>query len=240
VVQRRSDEQQGQVVPALLLVVVSLLFLGFAFAQYGSAGNQSVQIQTAADSAAVAGAHRLRDATLSSTVQEELRAAFPFGAAMADGLAVVEPVGLQTVACAAATTNWAGNPHRSGLGCGGVEASADAGSVSVHVVGPAGEVADGPAQVEGMQFQANATARVVVGDCPVISGSVEGRAVADWIAQSLAESLGTPAPSCWTPQDSQVVEELLLLPPAQQLAAIGPAQPLVVAVTQGVRVEIVH
>src|SRR3712207_2118481 len=46
---RRSDENGGQVFPALLLVVVALFFLGLLFAQVGSAGDQAVQVQTAAD-----------------------------------------------------------------------------------------------------------------------------------------------------------------------------------------------
>ncbi len=44
--------------------MAALLFLGLLFAQVGSASEQKTQTQTAADSAAVAATHQLRDATI--------------------------------------------------------------------------------------------------------------------------------------------------------------------------------
>jgi Flp pilus assembly protein TadG len=240
-IRRRRHEQEGQVALALLLVVVALLFLGFAFAQVGSAGDQAVQTQTAADSAAVAAGHRLREATLSTTVHELLPAAFAFGAPLAAPVPFVTLAGLDGVACAAAVANWGDNPHRSGLGCGDVTTSAAAGEVTSGVTGPAGEVSGaGPVDTAGIGSQKQTTARVLVADCPVAAASAQGQAVADWIAQTAAEQLGTPAPVCFTPADATVLAQLALLPVPAQVAAVGPLAPLLDAAEQGMRVEIVR
>jgi hypothetical protein len=235
---RRSDQQEGQVIPALLLVVVCLVFLGFLYAQYGSAGDQAVQTQTAADSAAVADAHRLRDAALSQTVHQQLPAAFAFGAELVRGIPAVPATGLLAIACDAATANWSAPPHKSGLDCGAITVTSGAGTVEVRLVAPAGEVADGPAQVQGVAPRAGSTARVVVSRCPEGAMSAAGKAVADWIAQNMA--LAAPAPSCYTAEDELVLKKLLLLSPAGQVAAIGPAAPLLDAVSQGMTVEIIR
>jgi hypothetical protein len=238
---RRRDEQEGQVSLALLFVVFALLFLGFAFAQVGSAGDQAVQAQTAADSGAVAAAHQVRDATLSTTVHEQLPAAFAFGAPLAAVVPLVTVAGLDTAACDAATTNWSDNPHRSALGCGDLAVTADAGAVTADLTGPAGEVENvGPLDVTAQRPHMSATARVVVASCPQALASPQGRAVADWIAQTTAQQLGTPAPLCYTPADATVLAQLSLLPVPAQVAAVGPLTPLLDAVERGMRVEIVR
>jgi hypothetical protein len=226
----------------LLLVVVSLLFIGLVFSQVGSAGDQAVQAVTAADAAAVAGAHAVRDAGVSRTVHESLPVEFPFGAGFVAGVRVLPVPDLPGVACAAAVDNWTGNPHRSALGCGDLAVSGVGGEVTVRLTGPAGEVAGGPADVASARPAATATARVVLTRCPAPPGATpQGRAVAHWIAQTTADALDSPLPGpCLTPTDREVLEQLALLPEAAQLAAVGPAPPLLDSVTRAFHTEIIH
>jgi len=237
---RGRDEQEGQALPALLLVVLALLFLAFAFAQVGSAGDQATQTQTVADSGAVAAAHILRDAGVSATVHQTLPQAFAFGGPFSASLPVVPAAGLLDAACSAASTNWSSNTHAGQLTCGALQVSAGTGSASVDVNAPAGEVYDGPLDVTSTHATATATARVIVARCPQVAGSAAGVAVADWIAQNTASFYGTPAPQCLTPADLEVLANLQELTIPQQLAAIGPPAPLVLAVAKGTRVEIVR
>jgi hypothetical protein len=77
VIPRKKNEQEGQVMTPLLLVVVFLIFLALMFSQVGSSGDQAVQTQTAADSGSVTGAHILRDAGISRTVQRDVAGRLP-------------------------------------------------------------------------------------------------------------------------------------------------------------------
>jgi hypothetical protein len=233
-------EQEGQVIPALLLLVVALLFVGLAFSQVGSAGDQGTQVQTAADSAAVADAHVLRTAGISRTVHTAMPATFAFGAAYAADVPVILPTGLLATACNAANSNWSSNPHQSGLNCGEVQVAAGAGTAAVTVTAPAGEIADRPLDVQGVRPHARATATVVLTECPAAAGATpEGTALAHWIAQTTAATFGGPSPICLTPQDEKLLADLALLPPAAQLAAVGPPVPTLDAVTRAFRVQII-
>lgn len=223
----------------LLLVVVSLLFLALIFGQVGSAGDQATQTQTAVDSGAVAGAHRLRDAGISQTVHQGLLEAFAFGEPFSAGVPHLTLAGMTQSVCGAASANWAANPHRSGLSCSDLRISASTGAVAVDALGPSGEVVKGPADVTSARFRSAATARVVLARCPAPVAGPAGVAVAHWIAQATSAAFGTPGPTCFTPADAQRLVELEVLPLPEQLAAIGPAQPILDAVTHGFVVEIV-
>ena len=236
----RRDEQTGQVIPALLLVVVALLFLGLLFAQVGSAGDHATQAQTAADSAAVADAHILRDAGISQTIREPLPAAFAFGPLFAQNLPTVVASNLSTTACDTAASNWSEN-HRSTISCGDVLVSAGTGTVTVKITGPADQVVHGPTDVSSERPKARATARVVLAECPVLTTATpEGVAVAHWIAQTTATAMGGSSLVCFTPQDAKLLEKLALLPVSEQLGAVGPPTPIVNAATHAFRAQIVR
>jgi hypothetical protein len=143
--------------------------------------------------------------------------------------------------CGAASANWSANPHHSGLTCANVQISAGPGAVTVNAISPSGEVVDGPAEVTSVRFRSAATARVVLARCPTPATDTDaaGVAVAHWIAQTASARFGTSGPACLTPADAQLLTELDLLPLPQKLAAIGPSQPILDAVTRGFVVEIV-
>lgn len=235
------DREEGQVIPALLLVVVGLLLLGLLFAQVGSAAEQKTQTRTATDSGAVAAAHELRDATL-------VRSGFTL--AGAHGFAVafraVPPVVQRphATACAAARTNWNSNPHGGAvLDCAGSLRVATAGEqVRVRLLAPAGQVVTGPVDVSSERALAEATARLVVARCGRTGNAIQ-TALAHWIIDDLASTLGIPAAPCVDAADDSVIEDLDELYadyPAAAIAAVGPPQPILALARRSLRTEIVR
>jgi hypothetical protein len=229
---RRQEE--GQTLLALLLVMVALLFLGLMYAQVGSAADQKTQTQTAADAAAVAAAHQVRDGAI-SLATTQFAAQVSYGALFAGLLPVVAtPHG---TACTAAQQNWGGNPHHGGLDCGSLSAAVAGDSVTVDLTGPAGEIADGPADVAGQRTTAHAQARIVVTSCPVpaLPGA---KAVGDWIMDRVAQQLGAQGPTCTTPADTTLLARLDTFPQLAP-AAIGPPNLVLVAASGNFRVELI-
>src|SRR5438270_7463774 len=105
---RRLTGEEGQVFPALLLVVVVLLFAGLAIGQLGSASDQRGQTQTAADAAAVAAAQQM----LAQAILDNGTGALPPG--LADHVQLSGDYTAPAVAaCSAANHNWTANAHRT-------------------------------------------------------------------------------------------------------------------------------
>src|SRR3954465_3186782 len=53
--------QEGQIIPGLVMIMVSLIIVGMLFFQIGRAAVFSTDAQTGADAAALAGARNIRD-----------------------------------------------------------------------------------------------------------------------------------------------------------------------------------
>jgi hypothetical protein len=229
---RGDGEEEGQVIPALLLAVVAIVFLGLLFSQVGSAAEQKTQTRTVADSAAVAATHLRRDATLVDASHQLTNTwAIPIFATIPP-----LPAPLRATACAAAQRNWTANPHRKAFSCGADLAMTTTGDgVQVDVAAPSGQVVTGPVDVSAERAKASATTRIVLDRCPRAFGA--GRAVADWIADQTMRTLGASS-SCFDAGDEAVFEEFDLYP-ATAAAAIGPPQPILDAVRAQLRVQIV-
>jgi type II secretory pathway pseudopilin PulG len=187
---RRADEEDGQVFPALLLVVVVLLLGALALAQLGSASDQRGQTQTAADAAAVAAAHEVLAAAVAAAPT-----ALPPGLISHLGLnPVVHDPAAQ--GCDAALRNWNLNAHRSSLSCHALRWSFPApNSVAVTLDAPAGEVVDGPARSSGTAARAAATARVIFRRCPD-AGNRLADAVVGTLVDAVARELGQGDAGC--------------------------------------------
>ncbi len=227
--------EEGQIVLALLLAVVAVLFLGLVYAQVGSAAEQKTQTQTAADSAAVAAAHLVRDyAITQAPLGLEWSFRPQFTAAIASG---VYPE-VQAAACGAAQRNWDGNPHGgTSLDCGaGLVAAWGADQVRVDLLAPPGQVVDGPADVAGVRERASAVARVAQAHCP--AGSAVPSMVARWILDRTMQTLGR-AGGCFTPADQAALDELDEASLGTVMAAVGPPGPILDEVRSSVRVELV-
>jgi hypothetical protein len=226
------DREEGQITPALLLAVVALIFLGLLFAQVGSASEQKTQTQTAADSAAVAATHQLRDATLlevAATIPWQVRPLF-------EPLTAWRPE-LTAAACAAARRNWGENPHSGGLGCGDVLLAGTGDGVRVEVIAPPGQVVDGPADVAGERAEARSVSRITFVRCPEL-GQVKQTALAHWLVDRTMARLGHPS-DCFTFADRLLLEILDTWPfPAAQ-AVIGSPERILGAVRESLRIEIV-
>jgi hypothetical protein len=229
---RRPEEEEGQIAPALLLVVAALVFLGLLFAQVGSASEQKTQTQTAADSAAVAATHQLRDAAVLDSADELPLYIRPVFAALTGW----QPE-LTQAACAAAQRNWQANPHSAGLGCGDVQLAGTGSGVQVGVIAPPGQVVDGPADVEGAQAQASAVARVSFVECPEL-GSLKRTAIAHWLIDATMARLEQPS-DCFTLVDGMQFELLALTPFPLAEALIGPPGEILDAVRRSTRIEII-
>lgn len=230
---RRPEGEEGQIAPALLLVVVALVFLGLLFAQVGSASEQKTQTQTAADSAAVAATHELRDTTVleaAALIPWQIRPVFT-------AVTGWHP-DLTAAACSAARRNWSENPHGgAGLGCGDVYLSGTGSGVRVGVIAPSGQVVDGPADVESARAQADAVTRVAFVRCPTLS-QAKPTALAHWLVDRTTERLGTHS-DCFTPADAARLEVLDTWPLPEARAAIGPPAPILTAVRGSLRIEII-
>ena len=225
-------EEQGQVIPPLLLAVVALLFLGLLVAQVGSAAEQKTQTRSVADSAAVAAAHDVRDTTIAASSHQIPHSWAP---AIFAAIPILTPA-LAEVGCDAAQRNWTSNPHDSGLSCGDVSVSRTTGGARVSVTAPAGEGFEGPADATGQRARATAVTRVVLDECPLMAG-VPG-ALAHWIADRTMAQLGRPS-SCYTPADEASLEPLDLYPWTAP-AAVGPPNLIVDAVRRQMRIEIIQ
>ena len=225
----------------LLLVMTTLLFLGLMYAQIGSAADQRTQTQTAADAASVSAAHQLRDFTIGSSARQ-----LPYSFGVQLQAVVLPSPALRPPACSAAVQNWAGNPHHSPLDCNsalGVAALGD--RVRAEVNGPAGEVVDGPADVQAQRSRTSSIARVVLDHCPAGLGNGYRQAIADRIADEVVLELGVSgARSCFAGEESVLgeLEELYEDPytTAEAIALIGEPNSIAGAVRQGFRIEIVE
>src|SRR5437879_5067290 len=62
----RHEHEEGQVLPALLVLVLAMLVLGMALLQMGRASTVRSQAQTAADAAVLAGARELERHVISA------------------------------------------------------------------------------------------------------------------------------------------------------------------------------
>jgi hypothetical protein len=240
VTHRLHEQEEGQIIPALLLVVVVLLFFGLLFAQVGSAAEQKTQTQTAADSAAVAAAHQLRD---SKTVEAAHLMPYWFGRVFNT---VIQPVPqYANTACSTAQFNWSSNPHGgTSIDCAtSLLVTNDLRAVHVDLTTPRDQVTHGPVDVSDDRARAIATARVSMSHCPRGLLNYTQKAVADWVADSTLmalharDSLG----SCLPPSELTYLENLdknTLTMPAV-LATIGPPEPILTAVRNGLYAELV-
>lgn len=207
-VPERRDGQEGQVVLALLLVVVVLLFGALALGQLGSAADQNVQAGTAVDAAAVAAAQELlRDAAL--------RAPEGLPPGLAAKLGAFPPPGALPAAagCDAAQRNWEANSHRSGLPCSDVqllEVTPD--RVRMEVDTPPGELVSGPAgDVSQQRATSRAAAAVTFTACPSERGLLG--AVLRALVDATGEQLDLPA-RCRGRSELEHLLDALLTPPA--------------------------
>jgi hypothetical protein len=226
--------EEGQIIPALLLVVVALLLFGLLFTQVGSAAEQKTQTQTAADSAAVASTHRVRDIA----VITGSRLLPPVYRTVFDGIVPPPPV-LQSLACDAAQRNWGANPHGgTSIDCGGsLTVNAAGALVFVALTTPADQVVHGPVDVSADRATARATARVAFARCPFFPSAVR-TAVAHFISDATMTSMGAAPGGCFNAADGSVMTALSHTPwliPAK----VGPPQPILTAVRNGLRVELV-
>ncbi|GAB3242095.1 hypothetical protein GCM10027456_09640 [Kineosporia babensis] len=212
--------------------MAALLFLGLLFAQVGSASEQKTQTQTAADSAAVAATHQMRDAAILQSAGEipwRLNLLFaPLGGFEAD---------LTGAACAAAQRNWGDNPHSAGLGCGDVYLAGTGDGVQVGVLAPPGQVIDGPADVQGSRAQAAATTRIVFEQCPDL-GQLNRTALAHWLIDTTMARFGTDS-DCFTFADAMHLEVLEILPFPEVSIVLGPPDEVLDAVRESMRIEII-
>jgi hypothetical protein len=233
VIRRHRGGEEGQIVPALLLAVVAILFFGLLFAQVGSAAEQKTQAQTATDSAAVASTHAVRDFAITSTAPT-----MPWSFAVVFTATLMPPPRLQQTSCVAARRNWDANPHRgAGIDCGGGLRTVPTGDgVRVDLTAPAGQVVTGPADAAEARAQASATARVVQARCPLAPGLQ--MALARWILDNSLMSLGVDS-SCFTAADQTLLDELQEWSFGAAVAAVGPPQPILDVVRNSTRVEIV-
>ena len=234
---RRSEpdsEEEGQIILALLLVVVVLIFFGLLFAQVGSAADQKTQTQTAADSGAVAGAHRLRDAAIVQSSR-----VIPYSFVDIFSTVPVPDLLLSSTACDAVQRNWNANPHGgAGINCSqNVLVNATTGSVKVAFIAPADQVVKGPAEVSAERAQASATARVSFTRCSTLTGAQ--KAITDWLINATLTSAGSPGGNCFSPDDEVMLKKLDKDPEAAAIA-IGPPGRILKAVQAGTRVELVN
>ena len=239
-IRKHRGEDEGQIIPALLLVVVAILFLGLLFAQVGSASEQKTQTQTATDSAAVASTHQVRDFAISSGARM-LVTRWGFGVIFA-AVPQVFPQ-LHGTACAAAQRNWDSNPHGGAtIDCAGsLSAVATGDGVRVDLTAPAGQVVTGPADTDGKRAEASATARVVRADCPSLISSPIQKAIEDWILDRSLQTLGVSS-DCFTGDDEDTLddfEDLFEESFGAAAAAIGPPGLILDVVRKNTRVELV-
>lgn len=229
---RREDD--GQIAIALLMLMVLLVFLGFVFTQVGSAADQKTQTQTAADSAAVAVGHQLRDRGVAAA-RSLFVVQFPKLGAVLVGLP--EPTGTPSpIACAAAQANWDRAIHDRALSCNDVMVSQNADTVAVHVTAPQGQVADGPADTADARAEALATATIVLRRCPS-AATPEEAAVAHWLADAARKRLFASGPVCSTPADAELLVQLET-GPAPGTPVIPDPAALLVHVSEGFRVQL--
>ncbi len=202
----------------------------------GSAAEQKTQAQTAADSAAVAATHQVRDFSIA---RAPLGMPWSFKAVFTPIAAAVPFPQVQAAACDAAQRNWSQNPHRgTAIDCGGSLFARSAGSrIQVALTAPAGQVVRGPAEVEAEAAKATAVARVTFARCPQVGTEVQ-TAVARWILDQSLRSLGGGS-SCFTPADEELLDELDEGSLGAASLAIALPGPILDAVRQSVRVELV-
>jgi hypothetical protein len=234
VIQRHRGEDEGQVLPALLLAVVAILFFGLLFTQVGSAAEQKTQAQTATDSAAVAGTHQVRDFAFTSTAPT-----MPWSFAIIFAAVPQIPPRPHAAACSAAQRNWSSNPHGgTAIDCGGsLSAVATGDGVRVDLTAPAGQVVTGPADASDQRAEASAVARVVFARCPLLVVPIH-RAIANWILDNSLRTLGVTS-SCFTAADETLLDEVEEWSFGTAAAAIGPPGPILDAVRSSTRVELV-
>jgi hypothetical protein len=233
---RPDGGEEGQIAPALLLVVFVLLFVGLLLTQVGSAAEQKTQTQTAVDSAAVAATHQVRDFSIA---RAPLDLPWSFKAVFTP-TAVAAPVPqVQAAACSAAQRNWSENSHgATAIDCAGsLFAQSNGDRVQVDLTAPAGQVVAGPAKVADQAAKADAVARVAFARCPVVGTEIQ-TAVASWILDQSLRSLGVSS-ACFTPDDTTLLDKLDEESLGAASALVGPPNPILDAVRQSVRVELV-
>lgn len=246
---RRLREEEGQIFPALLLVVVVLLFGALAIGQLGSASDERGQARTAADAAAVAAAQQLL-----------ARAVVVSPPGLPPGLAGRIDMGgsyslPDAAGCAAARRNWEAN-HDSSLACGPGDYDFGSASIRVRLTSPAGEIVDGPAaDTSGTRSRAQATAAVRFVRCPDGYGPLADRILGAW-TDSAAQRLGLGDPGCgpsWSVLDTELnpvvelVDETLASaaplpspPPPPDLSGLPSRNAAFEAIVRSFRVEIVE
>jgi hypothetical protein len=239
-IRRHRGEEEGQIIPALLLTVVAILFLGLVFVQVGSAAEQKTQTQTATDSAAVASTHQVRDFAI-TTGAHLMITEWAFGVVFAAVPQVVPQV--QAASCDAVQRNWNANPHKGAqIDCGGsLVAFATGDGVQVNLTAPPGQVVDGPAEADNERAKASARARVVLARCPELITTPIHKALQDWILDRSLLTIGVNS-NCFTADDETELvelEELFEDSFGAAAAAIGPPGPILDVVRRSTRVELV-
>jgi hypothetical protein len=239
-IRRHRGEEEGQIIPALLLTVVAILFLGLVFVQVGSAAEQKTQTQTATDSAAVASTHQVRDFAI-TTGAHLVITEWAFGVVFAAVPQVVPQV--QAASCDAVQRNWNANPHKGAqIDCGGsLVAFATGDGVQVNLTAPPGQVVDGPAEADNERAKASARARVVLARCPELITTPIHKALQDWILDRSLLTIGVNS-NCFTADDETELvelEELFEDSFGAAAAAIGPPGLILDVVRRSTRVELV-
>jgi hypothetical protein len=231
----RTDQEEGQVVLPLLLVVVALLFFGLVYFQVGAAVDQKVQAQTAGDSGVVAAVHVIRDDRIARTART-----MPFSFAGIFAGIPGPATGPAQAACSAAVRNWASGPHQGrSIGCGDVSLTPTVSGARVRLRSPTGVIADGPVDLSGQDVRSAAQARVTDIGCPgsAVVARAGAKAVADWVMDTMMASLGG-ASSCLTGQDISVLQAMDKKPWTAP-AAIGDPRAVLTAVRRATQVEII-
>lgn len=202
---RRLKGEEGQVFPALLLVVVVLLFAGLAIGQLGSASDQHGQTQTAADAAAVAAAQQM----LAQAILLDGPTGLPPG--LANHLHLTGDATLPSIAaCNAANRNWTSNSHRTAtLNCPAtLSVQLAANHADVDLQPPAGDIVSGPAaDTSDQATEAGARADVVFDHCPDSGryGNL-GAKILGVVVDHTARALGLPDPGCGPPGLDKLLE----------------------------------
>ena len=143
----RRHEEEGQVLPVLLVLVVATLALGFTLFSVGRASNLRTEAQTAADAAALAAVGNLK---------QQLRAlALLQLPDIVTGPGVIDDTGLETASACAAAADYADRNGARLVGCrrSGLQ-------VRVETETDESVGASAPDGVEGRRGEAEAVAEV--------------------------------------------------------------------------------
>lgn len=215
--------EEGQVFPALLLVVVVLVSLGFAVVQLGSAGDQKTQTQTAADAGALAAAEALAADVLLGGLTPVLDITGSYASP-------------STAAYSAAQRAWGVNRPSRSLFPGDVFTErVGIATVRVTVTAPAGVIVDGP--VPGTDEK-----RPVATATATLSARCEGvRSVVNGALNLLRDRLRLSGPACAEPLPTTTTSTLAPNPPLPPpLVPVSAPVPVVIRIPLATVLDLVR